>query len=400
MPDGAGHAADCCIIGSGIIALSIARELATRGLRVRVLARGAARDTASWAAVGIFPPAPRHPGAPPNAALTAWSDDLHRAWADELRAETGIDNGLRRCGGLHLAVTDADLARLRNAADDWRGKGAECTVLGPADVAACEPALRAAVERGRIGGGMFLPDEQRIRPPRHLRALEQSCLARGVTITRGAEARAFVRRGGRVEAVIADVEGRDDRVAADTFVLAAGAWTGGLAAGLGVTCETRPIRGQIVLLDLPRQVLTRVVNHGLDYLVPREDGKLLVGSTIEDAGFQAVTTPEAVARLRHLARDLVGPVADRPPAAAWAGPARGPATRRTGRRRGRHHHGPALSTRHRPVRAGPQAGGAGGRFGRSLSGPRRGNEGRLTLPLGIMPPGETAGDGQVRCRRR
>ena len=319
MPDGSGRSVDCCIVGGGIIALSIARELAGRGLSVRVLARGAARDTASWAAVGIFPPAPRYPGCPPNAALTAWSDDLHRTWAADLLAETGIDNGLRRCGGLHLAANSADRDRLRDSAAEWRAKGARCELLGPDDVAACEPAVRQAVERTAIAGGLLLPDEQRFRPPRHLQALERSCLGRGVTITRGASAREFVRRGGQVDAVIADVDGHAERVQAGAFVLAAGAWTGGLVAGLGAAVETRPIRGQIVLLELPRQVLTRIVNSGLDYLVPREDGHLLVGSTIEDAGFEPVTTPDAVARLRHLARDLLGPIADRPPAAVWAG---------------------------------------------------------------------------------
>lgn len=319
MPDGPGRAVDCCVVGGGIIALSIARELSGRGLRVRVVARGESRETASWAAVGIFPPAPRYRAAPPTAALTAWSDELHREWAADLFAETGIDNGLRRCGGLHLVADGGDLSRLHRAAGDWQRRGARCELLTADDVAACEPAVDAAVRRGAVAGGMFLPDEQRIRPPRHLQALERSCRARGVTITRGAEAREFVRCGGRIESVDVEVAGAVERVTADTFVLAAGAWTGGLAAALGTTCETRPIRGQIVLLDLPRQVLTRIVNLGLDYLVPREDGKLLVGSTIEDAGFRPVTTPAAVARLQRLARDLLGAVADRPPAAIWAG---------------------------------------------------------------------------------
>ena len=93
---------DCCIIGGGIIGLSIARELAGRGRSVRLLARERRHDTASWAAAGIFPPAPEHAGDSPNEALTAWSDRLHRDWARQLLDETGIDNGLRPCGGLHI----------------------------------------------------------------------------------------------------------------------------------------------------------------------------------------------------------------------------------------------------------------------------------------------------------
>lgn len=98
-----GGMTDCCIIGGGIIGLSVARELAGRGHSVRVLARDESRLTSSWAAAGIFPPAPDWPGATPNARLTAFSDRLHREWAAELLAETGIDNELQACGGLHLA---------------------------------------------------------------------------------------------------------------------------------------------------------------------------------------------------------------------------------------------------------------------------------------------------------
>ncbi|NBW97160.1 MAG: FAD-binding oxidoreductase, partial [Planctomycetia bacterium] len=97
---------DCVIIGGGVIGLSIARELAGRGLEVEVVARERGRDTASWAAAGIFPPAPDRPEAPPGDRLTAWSDALHRLWAEELRAETGIDNELHRCGGLHVGASD------------------------------------------------------------------------------------------------------------------------------------------------------------------------------------------------------------------------------------------------------------------------------------------------------
>lgn len=304
---------DCVIIGGGVIGLSIARELAGRGASVHVLTRESGRDTASWAAAGIFPPAPS-PGGSAGERLTAWSDTLHRRWAEELRAETGIDTELRRCGGLHLAASDAGLERLAAAAAAWRGRGAACHWLTPAGITAHEPALTPAVTVGGIRAGFLLPDELRLRPPRHLAALEASCRQRGVVITSG-HARTIDRRAGQVDGIVTD--GGVVRGAAYCF--AAGAWSGTVVAALGLALETRPIRGQILLLRLPRQVLGSVVNFGIDYLVPREDGRLLVGSTIEDAGFMPLTTPEAVERMRGIAQRLLGPLPGAAVEQAWAG---------------------------------------------------------------------------------
>ncbi len=313
---------DCCIIGGGVIGLSIARELAGRGLSVRVLARDASRDTASWAAAGIFPPAPEYPAASANERLTAYSDRLHRTWAENLRAETGIDNELGRCGGLHLAGTEQGTARLREAAAVWHTKGARCDWLTSTDLAVQEPALRAAVEQGRIVSGLLLPDEMRIRPPRHLESLYQSCRMRGVEITSSAHVRSIDVADRRIEGIrIARSEGgaATDTVRADRYCLAAGAWSGHLAESLGLHIETRPIRGQIALLRLPEQVLTRVVNVGLEYLVPRADGRLLVGSTIEDAGFEKITTPQTIQRLLEFAHSFLGTLPDATLEQSWAG---------------------------------------------------------------------------------
>jgi glycine oxidase len=305
---------DCVIIGGGVIGLSIARELAGRGLRVEVLARDRGRDTASWAAAGIFPPAPDDATASPGDRLTAWSDALHRRWAEELRDETGIDNELRRCGGLHVGASDAGLDRLAAAAASWRQRGGRCDWLTATEIRFHEPALAPAIETGGIRAGFFLPDEMSLRPPRHLEALEKSCRQRGVTITPVA-VRGIERGHGAISGVVTDA----GIVRARTYCFAAGAWSGAVAASLGLAIETQPIRGQIVLLRLPRQVLGRVVNFGIDYLVPRDDGRLLVGSTIEDAGFAATTTPEAVARLLGVARRLLGSVTDATVEQAWAG---------------------------------------------------------------------------------
>jgi glycine oxidase len=125
--------------------------------------------------------------------------------------------------------------------------------------------------------------------------------------------------GGRVRGLAVQMPRGSEMVVADCYVLAAGAWTGDLAAALGLAIETRPIRGQIALLRLPRQPLTHIVNRGLDYLVPREDGRLLVGSTLEDAGFDASTVPAEIDRLLAAAAELLADLSGATVEKTWAG---------------------------------------------------------------------------------
>jgi glycine oxidase len=216
-------------------------------------------------------------------------------------------------------MAKAAMAILLAVAASWRDRGAACEWLEARDLAEREPALAGAVQRGVVTGGFCLPDEMQIRPPRHLEALEASCLARGIVIDHEAAVTRIEVGGGRVRGLSVESPRGRETVVADRYVLAAGAWTGDLAAALGLRIETRPIRGQIALLRLPRQVLGRVVNRGLDYLVPREDGRILAGSTLEVAGFDASTVPEEIDRLLAVAAELLGDLSRATVEQTWAG---------------------------------------------------------------------------------
>lgn len=303
---------DVLIVGGGVIGLSLAYELASRGMQVRVLDRGTAGREASWAGAGILPPGgPQSPD--PLEQLTHLSSRLHRTWAQQLREETGIDNGFRRCGGLYVARSAEQAAALANAATVWQAEGVHTQRLSPSQVEEHEPALHGC--RPGIESAVLLADEAQIRNPWHLRALIAACIGRGVVIEQGVAAEQLVVRGSQLARVQTVAGSRQ----AGRYVIASGSWTAALATQLGVQLALQPIRGQIVLLALPKRPLERIINEGPRYLVPRADGRVLIGATEEDAGFDKRNTAEGVAGLLSLATGLAPCLADATIERTWAG---------------------------------------------------------------------------------
>ncbi len=235
---------------------------------------------------------------------------LYPEWSERLLAETGIDNGYRRTGGVDVAWTQAEEDELKTSAGRWRAEKIVYERMSPGDFARVEPALNPAL---RVA--YFLPDRAQIRNPRHLKALVEACDGRCVDLRPGSEALGFDSSGGRVSAVRTEA----GSIPCGQVVVAAGAWSSGLLAGLGVRVETPPIKGQIVLLRSDRPLLRRIVEHGKNYLVPRDDGRVLVGATEEEAGFDTRTTPEALRDLLDVARSLCPSLAGAEVERSWAG---------------------------------------------------------------------------------
>lgn len=302
---------DCLVIGGGVIGLSLAYELAGRGLRVRLIDAGMPGREASWAGAGILPPAGETSTCPLE-QLTALSNELHASWSDELREKTGIDNGYRRSGGIYLARDFESAEALRETARHWRQTRIAVEMVSPADLADLEPQLQPTSEVSEI---VYLPQEHQLRNPRHLKALLAGCAQRGVEIQSGTPAEDFEIHGGRIIAV----RSASGRLVADRFCIASGAWSHTVAARLGPPLAIRPIRGQILLLNCQRPLLRAIVNEGSRYLVPRPDGRLLVGSTEEDAGYDRSNTPAGVAGLVEFAMGLAPALGSVQLERTWAG---------------------------------------------------------------------------------
>lgn len=296
---------DVLIIGGGVIGLTTAYFLAREGARVEVLDRSDFGQEASWAGAGILPPSNPGRARTPFDQLRAQSSILFPRLTAELRERTGIDNGYVRCGGLEF------LDRQDEAAEqEWRGEGIAFELLDEQQLRQLEPAL--AVGPGRA---YHLPDLAQLRNPRHLKALLAGCATYGVTFHPGCAAHGFERQGERILAVRTDA----GRLTAGTFLVATGAWTDALLDQVDWRPGIHPVRGQIALLNTRTPRFRRVLMEGARYLVPRPDGRVLVGSTEEDVGFDKRTTAGAIRELLSLAARLVPALADAHLERCWAG---------------------------------------------------------------------------------
>jgi glycine oxidase len=302
-----GSHSDVLIIGGGVIGLTTAYYLAREGVRVRLLDRAAPGSEASWAGAGIIPP-----GNPAGAKaaydrLRAISSRAFPALAAELRERTGIDNGYRICGGIEVfEIVGHDAPRL------WLEEGIEFQELSPSSVRELEPNARLTGPAAYL-----LPGMAQVRNPWHLRALVAACQQIGVAIESGREVAEFRTAGDRIEgATTEDGTGH----AADRFLIAAGAWSQASLSKLGVQAGLHPVKGQIVLFRPPRAVIRRVIGFNKRYLVPRDDGRILVGSTEEpEAGFDKRPTRHGSGELIRFAMEVVPELANVDIEASWAG---------------------------------------------------------------------------------
>jgi len=259
------------IVGAGLIGSAVAWELAQAGARVTVLEKSVPGAEASTVAAGILAPRIEHAEGPLLSFGLA-SLEAHGRWAARLGA-LGLETGHRQSGALELAMNAAEAAELAR-----RGG----TLVNGAEARRLEPALSHAVVAARV-----LPHEAQTEPPRLLRALLLAAERAGARFLGGASVEGLVREAGRV----VGVRWSGETLRADAVVIAAGAWTGQLG-GLPepLARSVRPVRGQLVHLDARRPLVDRVIFGSGAYVVPRSDGRVVLGATMEEAGFSRTVT--------------------------------------------------------------------------------------------------------------
>ncbi len=295
---------DVLILGGGVIGLTAAYFLAREGVKVEVVDKSDFGREASWAGAGIIPPGNPERVSLPQDQLRARGSAMYPSLSAELRDATGIDNGYHVCGGVEWLGED-ETAVVRA----WRDEGIRFAAKNAAELVALEPSLAT-----NLDGAYSLPQMAQVRNPRHLRALLAWCESR-VMLRPHCMVHGFVRFGPSVQALESDA----GRLSAGRFLVATGAWTGNLLASVGCRLNVQPVRGQIALLNTGDPLLRRILLRGKRYLVPRCDGRVLVGSTEEDSGFDKHTTAAAIGDLLSFARSMAPMLAEAHVERCWAG---------------------------------------------------------------------------------
>jgi glycine oxidase len=303
--------ADVIVLGGGITGLAAARTLAASGARVLVVERRRVGAEASAAAAGMLAPqsgVAAEEGLP-LLELALRARDHHLRLAPALEAETGISVELSRLGLIAVAFSEEDERELDRNLERQRSLGLDVISLGPEELREAEPNVSPGVRRA-----LYFPGDRHLDNVRLTRALAASAVSRGASIVSGRPVTGLLAEQGRV----AGVRAGSDVIRAPLVVNAMGAWAG-LLAGDPLPPPVEPVRGQIVAFELAPALLRHAILSARGYLVPRADGRLLAGSTVERAGFDKSVTAVGLKGILDSALEIAPALADVPVIDSWAG---------------------------------------------------------------------------------
>lgn len=294
------------IVGGGVIGAAVAYFLAKRGISCSLLDKGRIGGEASNAASGILSSSP---GESQYSRLAQRSLSLFHELALVIREESGIDIEFAECGDLTLAMNENDAIALRGLANQLSAVGEDTKWVDSAELRRMEPDLNPS-----IPGAMFDPESCRVNNQRLANALALAAQRYGANIRQGVEVTGLMVENGRVAGVIE----RQGATHAETVVLAAGAWTGEMdrwlygdrAPSSSHFAMVKPVKGVNLNVQPDHFSLSRIIHGSWGILVPRNDGSMIVGATVEEAGFDARVTADDIHSILGMATVLMPSLRD------------------------------------------------------------------------------------------
>jgi len=303
---------DVLIIGGGVIGLSIARELHKKGVRrIMIVERGKAGKEASFAAAGMLAPNAETEKIDDFYHFCAGSLKLYPDFAADLFEETGVDIELDRSGTLFAAFSDMDSASLRRRFNAQRDTGLHVALLSAGETMGFEPFISQDVRES-----LFFAEDWQVENRKLLAALLKYAELNGIEVCEHTEILRLCINAGK----IVGAESSAGKFIADVTVLATGAWTSLIKLGeTTVPVTVKPIRGQMIAFHPTERWLRKVIYSPRGYLVPRRDGRILAGATVEDVGFDSSVTEDGVDRLCEAASEIAPRLAGLEISDHWAG---------------------------------------------------------------------------------
>lgn len=305
------HFSDVLIIGGGVIGLSIARALHKRGVKkITILESGAVGRESSYAAAGMLAPNAETEKIDNFFEFCNLSNKLYPDFAAELRDETKINIELDRQGTLYLALTDEDSAEIDRRYEWQRRAGLEVKRLTARETRTMEPFLSPDVRES-----LFFPEDRQVENRKLLLALEKFAALNHIEIRENTRVTNLLSENNKIVGAATESES----FYAGTVIAATGAWTS-LIKAEGLTMpEIKPVRGQMIAFQTAKRLFQKVVYSPRGYLVPRADGRVLIGATVEDAGFDKSVTNAGVEFLREIAFEIAPSLVNLEISEKWAG---------------------------------------------------------------------------------
>ena len=305
-------ATDVAVVGAGVIGLVVAWRLALRGLSVAVFERATAGAGASLAATGMLAAAAEHePGCHDLLELALESQRQWPEFRAQLEAQSGHDIDFRECGTLVVAMSRDEVERLRFRHDLHKRSGLPTKYLAGSQVRQLEPALRPSV-----AGGLFCSGDHQVDPRLVIPALRRAFVLAGGHLVEHCTVCGIDLEGGRTAGIVT----AEGACRAPAVVLAAGAWTSDIV-GLPFTVPVRPLKGQALAVKTTPDTgtLGRVVWTEQIHMAPKGDGRLIIGATVEERGFDETVTAGGLYALLEAARRAFPAIEEMAVEAVWTG---------------------------------------------------------------------------------
>lgn len=298
---------DILIIGGGIIGMLTARELSLAGMKVTIVERGEAGHESSWAGGGIISPLYPWRYSDPVSALAKWGQDFYPELIDEINSESGLDAELIQNG---LLVLDDGQDDALVWSKKWQ---VNLQHIDNKEVYELESELSQSLVMENKS--IWMPDVRQVRNPRLVKATKNYLLKQGVKFLEEIEMTGFLKKANKVVGVTSSA----GDIKADKVLVAGGAWSANVLKNININTSVEPIKGQMILFKTEPGKIKRITLSQDRYVIPRRDGRVLVGSTLEHTGFDKTTTSDAREELMQEAFRIIPSLKEAEVEYHWAG---------------------------------------------------------------------------------